>query len=97
MYMLTEELREKLMNLLRENPTEALKEIEKDPKILEILLSSDKSTKDSEEKVVKYINMNNQMQSQLAEQAQRLNTTQGLLIGTGLMLLLSLINDSNKK
>jgi hypothetical protein len=95
--MLTEELREKLMNLLRENPTEALKEIEKDPKILEILLSSDKSTKDSEEKVVKYINMNNQMQSQLAEQAQRLNTTQGLLIGTGLMLLLSLINDSNKK
>jgi hypothetical protein len=87
--MLSEEIRETLRKKLVQNPKDAVKEIEKDPQILKILL-------DSEGEKIKYIKMNDDLQKRLQEKAQQLNVTQGWLIGAGLLLFLSLM-DSDRR
>ena len=90
--MLSKELREKLIESMKRDPKEAMKEIEKDPRILEFLLNSDKEAEKEKSEKIKYVNMTYQMQNKLAEEAKKLNTTQGLLIGAGILLLLSLLD-----
>lgn len=103
--MLSKELREKLIELMKKVPKEAIKEIEKDPKILEILLNNDLRLENEKERYakqletekrekIKYINMTYDMQVRLEEKARQLRTTQGLLIGAGILLLLSLLDDN---
>ncbi len=84
--MLTDDFREKLKRKLTQDPKEAVKEIEKNPQILNILLDSDGEK-------VKYIKMNQELQTKLTQQSQKLNVTQGWLIGAGLLLFLSLLDD----
>ena len=84
--MLSDDFRNKLRKQLSQNPKEAVKEIEKNPQILNFLL-------DSEGDKTKYIKMNQELQTRLQEQATKLNVTQGLLIGAGLLLLISLLDD----
>lgn len=84
--MLTDDFRNKLMQKLTQNPKEAVREIEKNPQILKFLL-------DSESEKIKYIKMNKDLQIQLQRQSKKLNVTQGWLIGAGLLLFLSLLND----
>jgi hypothetical protein len=93
--MLTDELRKKLIKLMQENPQEAMKELQKDPKLLEILLNNDSELKKTKEELnnerIKYVNMTSDMQVQLRQKAADLKTTQGLLIGAGVLFLLSLL------
>jgi hypothetical protein len=89
--MISQELRERLVKEFRESPKKALKMIEEDPQILEILLNSDKEAEMQKNEKIKYVNMTYNMQAQLQEEAKKLNTTQGLLIGAGVLLLLSLL------
>lgn len=84
--MLSEEIREKLIKKLIQSPKEAVREIEKDPQILKMLL-------DSEGEKIKYIKMNEELQTKLQDQARKMNVTQGWLIGAGLLLFLSLLDD----
>ncbi len=84
--MLSLEFREKLMKMLRERPKEAVKQIEKDPQILKMLL-------DSESEKTKYIKMNDELQKRLEQKADQLNVTQGWLLGAGLLLFLSLMDE----
>jgi len=90
--MLTQDLRNKMLKMIKTNPAEAIKELEKDPELLKLLLNNDSKLQEKEESLknerIKYVNMTNQMQAQLREQADKLRTTQGLLIGAGLLLLL---------
>ena len=90
--MLSKELREKLIEAMKKDPKEAMKEIEKDPRILELLLNNDREAEMEKSEKIKYVNMTYQMQNKLAEEAKKLNTTQGLLIGAGILLLLSLLD-----
>lgn len=83
--MLSEDLRKKLRQSIKKNPKEAAKLIEKEPQILEALLNND-------EQIIKYINMNSQMQTQLEEKAKELKTTQGVLIGAALLWFLYLLD-----
>ncbi|MDG7049953.1 MAG: hypothetical protein JRZ94_01980 [Nitrososphaerota archaeon] len=84
--MLSDEFRDKLMRKLAQTPKEAVKEIENNPQILKILL-------DSESEKIKYIKMNEELQTRLKQQSEKLNVTQGWLIGAGLLLFLSLLSD----
>jgi len=84
--MLIDDFREKLKRKLIQDPKEAVKEIEKNPQILNLLL-------DSEGEKVKYIKMNEELQTRLRQQSEKLNVTQGWLIGAGLLLFLSLLDD----
>jgi len=84
--MLSEDFRDKLMKKLIQSPKDAVKEIENDPQILRILLDSDSEK-------IKYIKMNQELQNMLQHQSERLNVTQGLLIGAGLLLFLSLLDE----
>ena len=84
--MLSDDFRDKLMRKLTQDPKEAVKEIEKNPQILKLLL-------DSEGEKVKFIKMNEELQTRLQQQAQKLNVTQGWLIGAGLLLFLSLMDE----
>ena len=84
--MLSETIREKLRSDLIKNPKQAVKEIEKDPQILRMLL-------DSESEKIKYIKMNEELQTRLQQKANQLNVTQGWLLGAGLLLFLSLMDD----
>ena len=84
--MLGDDFREKLMRKLIQDPKEAVKEIEKNPQILKLLL-------DSEGEKVKYIKMNEDLQTKLQQQSAKLNVTQGWLIGAGLLLFLSLLDE----
>ncbi|MBI5391414.1 hypothetical protein HZB00_00260 [Candidatus Woesearchaeota archaeon] len=90
--MLSKELREKLIQAMKKDPKEALKEIEKDPRILEFLLNRDQEAEMERNEKIKYVNMTYEMQNKLAEEAKKLNTTQGLLIGAGILLILSLLD-----
>lgn len=83
--MLSETIREELRKKLKENPKVAVREIEKDPQLLKMLLDSDGEK-------IKYIKMNEGLQTELQEKATQLNTTQGWLIGVGILLLLSLFS-----
>lgn len=85
--MLTDDFRDNLMKKLVKNPIEAVKEIEKNPQILKFLL-------DSEGEKIKYIKMNKELQTKLQQQSDKLNVTQGWLIGAGLLLFLSLLDDN---
>lgn len=86
--MLSEELRIKLSEKMRKNPKEVIRVLEEEPKILEALLNSDK---EAEVERVKYINMTTEMQRQLQQKAKQLQITQGVLMGAGILLLLSLM------
>ena len=90
--MLSKELRDKLMKLIRENPKEAIKEIEKEPQLLDILLRSENRLENEEREKIKYINMTQQSQKQLQEASKKLKTSQGALIGLGIILLLELFD-----
>jgi len=83
--MLNKILINSLREKLRENPKDAVKVLEEDPQILRALL-------DAESETIKYINMSNQMEQQLRETAQRLKTTQGVVIGVGILFLLMLLD-----
>lgn len=93
--MLSQELRQKLMTILRKDPKEAVRAIEAEPQILDILLRSDEQVENERNEKIKYINMTNQMQQRLEEEAKKLKTTQGLLIGAGVLFFLSLLEDSS--
>lgn len=84
--MLSDDFIEKLKRKLANDPKEAVKEIEKNPQVLKLLL-------DSEGEKIKYIKMNEELQTKLQQQSQKLNVTQGWLIGAGLLLFLSLLDD----
>ena len=84
--MLTDNFRKQLRQQLVNQPKQAVKEIQKNPQILKFLL-------DSEEQKIKYIKMNQELEDRLQNQADRLNVTQGWLIGAGLLLLLGLLDD----
>jgi hypothetical protein len=100
--MLTKELREKLVKMMKNNPQAAIKELERDPQLLELLLNSqdelerakEEATRERAERI-KYVNMTGAMEQQLREQAARLNTTQGLLLGAGLLFLLSNLEEQS--
>ena len=84
--MLSDDFKKQLQHKLSTNPISAVKEIEKNPQILKLLL-------DSESDKIKYIKMNEDLQTRLQQQSKKLNITQGWLIGAGLLLLLSLLDD----
>ena len=74
---------------MKENPNKAAKEIADNPKILEILLSSDDQLEHERNEKIKYINMSQEMQRQLQEISNRLKISQGALIGAGVLFILS--------
>ena len=84
--MLREDLIDKMREELVKDPKKAVKIIEEDPKILEALLNSEKER-------VKYVNMSFQMEQQLRDMAEKLKTTQGALLGAGLLFLLLLLKE----
>jgi len=83
--MLSDRIRADLRKKLVANPKAAVKEIEKDPEILKILLDSDADK-------TKYIKMNEELQVTLREKAEKLRVREGWLIGAGLLLFLSLLD-----
>ena len=83
--MLSNDFIEKLKKKLVQDPKEAVKEIENNPQILKLLL-------DSEGEKVKYIKMNEDLQTRLQQQSEKLNVTQGWLIGVGLLLFIGLLD-----
>ena len=87
------------MEMVRTNPAEAVKEVEKDPKLLGILLSNDQELKQTKAELsrernerIKYINMTSAMQAELEQKAKQLQTSQGLLIGVGLLFFLEMLS-----
>lgn len=90
--MLSQDFRDKLIRKMKENPKEAIAELKKQPKILDILLASDIQAEQETKERVKYVNMTQDMQVQLVQKSKELKTTQGLLIGAGILLLLSLLD-----
>jgi hypothetical protein len=92
--MLTEELTKRLKELIIKDPKQAIEEIGKNPQILKALLDSQEDTETEKREKLKYVNMNRQMQFQLEEKSKELNTTQGVLIGAGIFLLLALLSKS---
>jgi hypothetical protein len=92
--MLTEELTKRLKELIIKDPKQAIEEIGKNPQILKALLDSQENVETERREKLKYVNMNQQMQSQLEEKSKELNTTQGVLIGAGIFLLLALLSKS---
>ena len=91
--MITQELVNRLTQLIKEMPKEAIKEIEQEPKILEVLLNS---AKDANVEKTRYVNMTSDMQQKLQEKSKELKVTQGLLIGAGVLLILSLLEKDNR-
>ena len=83
--MLSDRIRADLRKKLIANPKTVVKEIEKDPQILKILLDSDADK-------TKYIKMNEELQIKLQEKAEQLRVREGWLIGAGLLLFLSLLD-----
>jgi len=90
--MLSQELRNKLVHSIKTNPKEAIKTIEQDPRILELLLNNDRELEREKNEKIKYVNITHEMQVKLQEEAKKLNTTQGLLIGAGVLWLLTLLD-----
>ncbi len=93
--MLIQELRDKLINLMKEHPQKAIEELQKDPRLVDILLNNDNELKKTKEQLhnerIKYVNMTSQMQLELKQRSVELKISQGLLIGAGVLLLLSLL------
>jgi hypothetical protein len=97
--ILTDELKKKLKEQLKNNPTEAIKIIQQNPKLIEALLAAEdeKSRLENEKhgldgERVKYMNISSQLNQQLVTTAQDLKTTQGFLLGAGLLVLLMLMD-----
>jgi len=97
--MLTEEFRTSLINLLKEKPQEAIDELRRNPKLLDILLQSEGELTSAKKQIdtekaekIKYVNLTTQRENQLKEIAQKLKTTQGALIGLGIILLLAYLD-----
>ena len=78
---------------MKDKPKDAIKEIEKNPQILKILLNDNNRAEVERKEKLKYVNMNYQMQTQLEQKSKQLKTTQGVLIGAGILLLLSLLDN----
>jgi hypothetical protein len=91
--MLTQDLRDKLAEKMKNNPKEAINMIQSDPHILEILLNANEEAEREKNEKIKYVNMTMEMDRQLKERANQLKTTQGALIGAGILLLLALLKD----
>lgn len=98
--MLSEDLRKKLIENMDNDPKSVLKELETNPQLLKALLSDQEQLKKTEEELkrernerVKYIQMNSQMQERLRQRAEQLKTSQGLLIGVGLLWFLSKLDE----
>ena len=76
-----------------------VKEIEKNPNILSILLDDQKELARTKQELnnerTKYVIMTAEMQRQLQAKAEELKTTQGLLIGGAILMLLSQMNKRN--
>ena len=89
--MISDEIQKRLFATLKNNPKELAKEIENNPQILEFLLNSSREAELAKNDRVKYINMNQEMQRQLEDKSKELKVTQGILIGAGILLLLSLL------
>ena len=70
-----------------------MKEIEKDPGILKLLLNSDREAEIERTEKIKYVNMTYDMQNRLSQESKKLKVTQGLLIGAGILLLLALLDE----
>ena len=90
--MITEELRDKILDKLNTDPNAALKELGENPQFLKAILSDHKQ-KDEQLKLeknerVKYIQMNANMNTELQKRAEQLQMSQGLLIGVGLLWFL---------
>ena len=95
--MLSDELRNKFAQMMKENPQGAINELQKDPKLLEILLNSDNELNKTKQEInnerTKYVNMTSTMQQELKEKSAQLKISQGLLIGAGVLLLLKLLDE----
>lgn len=88
--MLIEELRKQLIEQLLRDPKGAARTVEENPKLYEALLGEGG-------KRVKYVNMSVEMEQGLKETAKRLRMPQGVLIGTGIMFLLMLLQEASPK
>jgi hypothetical protein len=91
--MISDELREKLLNAMKKDPEEVKKEIEHNPQILEFLINTSKEAELEKNEKIRYINMNQEMQRQLEQKSKELKITQGVLIGAGILFLLSLLDN----
>ena len=94
--MLAEELRQRMTTLIKEHPEEAIKEFESNPDIMNLVLSDQQSRQDAARaraENVKYVKMNSELQQQLEEKARSLKVTQGVLIGFGVLFLLSQLDN----
>lgn len=89
---LTEEIRNKLLEKAEKDPSAAIEEIKKDPNILKLLLNSDKQAEQEKNEKIRYVNMTYDMQRQLDQRAQELNTTKGLLIGAAIFVFLAALS-----
>ncbi|MBN1175405.1 hypothetical protein JXA48_02055 [Candidatus Woesearchaeota archaeon] len=96
---LTNELRKQLMEHFEKDPQKVIDELKNQPELLKILLTSDQEAHKANQQLeqernerVKYVQMNNNMQRELAEQSAKLKVSQGALIGLGLIWLLSALS-----
>ena len=87
--MLSDELRTKMVALMRTEPQKAVKEIEAHPEILSMLLNDSASLQQEKNEKIKYIILNQRLEAQIDELAKRLNISKGLLLGAGAFLLVS--------
>ncbi|MBI3413355.1 MAG: hypothetical protein HY051_04735 [Candidatus Aenigmarchaeota archaeon] len=91
--MLTNELRNKLREELKNNPKKAIEILKKEPQVIEMLLNATEQVERERNEKIKYVNMTAEMDIQLRDRAYQLKTTQGALIGAGLLFLLLLLED----
>ncbi len=82
-----------LLEKLKTRPKEVAKEIENNPQILEFLINSSKQAELEKNEKIRYINMNQEMQIQLEQKSKDLKVTQGVLIGAGILFILSLLDN----
>ncbi|MFO0795832.1 MAG: hypothetical protein U0586_17420 [Candidatus Brocadiaceae bacterium] len=90
--MLSDELRNKLIEKIKTDPKAAIAELEKEPKLLEFLLNSSQQLENEKREKIKYVNMTSQMRTELEEKSKELKISQGLLIGGGVLLMLALLS-----
>ena len=91
--MLSDALVQTLKEKMKNDPSEVIKEIEHNPKILELLLNNSGEVELQKNEKIKYINLTSNMNKQLQEKSDQLKITQGLLIGAGIFLILSLLDE----
>lgn len=97
--MFSEELRNRMLTQLSENPEAVAKEIQNNPNLLKALLDSDKQLAQTQQQLdnernerIKYVNMTAAREDELRQKAVELRTTQGALLGLGLLMLLSALS-----